>query len=66
MIKKFNFFEINNIGLGYSKGKYGSGFGPMLAGKIISDAKEIIDAGIKDPDLFQLIGLFKKMSVLID
>lgn len=59
-IKKFKFSEINNIGLGYSKGKYGSGFGPLLAERIISDAKEIIDAGIKDSDLFQLIGLFEE------
>lgn len=59
-VKLFDFPEINNIGLGYSKGRYGSGFGPVLAEKIISDAKEIIDAGNKDPDLFQLIGLFEE------
>lgn len=59
-VKAFDFPEINNIGLGYSKGKYGSGFGPVLAEKIISDAKEIIDAGNNDPDLFQLIGLFEE------
>ena len=59
-IKLFDFPEINNIGLGYSKGRYGSGFGSVLAEKIISDAKEIIDAGNKDPDLFQLIGLFEE------
>ncbi len=59
-VRLFNFPEINNIGLGYSKGKYGSGFGPILAEKIISDAKEIIDAGNKDADLFQLIGLFEE------
>lgn len=58
-VKIFDFPEISNIGLGYSKGKYGSGFGPILAEKIISDAKEIIDAGINDADLFQLIGLFE-------
>lgn len=59
-VKLFNFPEINNIGLGYSKGKYGSGFGNVLSEKIIKDAKEIIDAGNKDPDLFQLIGLFEE------
>ena len=59
-IKMFDFPEINNIGLGYSKGRYGNGFGSMLAEKIISDAKEIIDAGNKDADLFQLIGLFEE------
>ena len=59
-VKLFDFPEINNIGLGYSKGRYGSGFGPVLAEKIISDAKEIIDAGNKDPDLFQLLELFEE------
>lgn len=59
-VKMFNFPEINNIGLGYSKGKFGSGFGNVLSEKIIKDAKEIIDAGNKDPDLFQLIGLFEE------
>ena len=59
-VRLFDFPEINNIGLGYSKGRYGSGFGPILAEKIISDAKEIIDAGNKDADLFQLIGLFEE------
>ena len=54
-VRLFDFPEINNIGLGYSKGRYGSRFGPVLAEKIISDAKEIIDAGNKDADLFQLI-----------
>lgn len=57
--RSFRFHEINNLGLGYAKGKNGSGFGKKLAQKIISDAKEIINAGIKDPDLFQLIGLFE-------
>ena len=50
-VRLFDFPEINNIGLGYSKGRYGSGFGPVLAEKIISDAKEIIDAGNKDVNL---------------
>lgn len=43
-IKLFDFSEINNIDLGHSKGRYGSGFDHILTGKIISDAKEIIDA----------------------
>ena len=59
-IRMFDFPEINNIGLGYSNGKFGSGFGYELSKKIISDAKEIIDAGNNDPDLFQLVGLFEE------
>lgn len=59
-MKKFNFHEVNGIGLGYSKGKNGSGFGKELTKKIISDAKEIIDAGTIDPEIFHLIGLFEE------
>lgn len=58
-IKRFNFHEVDGIGLGYSKGKNGSGFGKELTEKIISDAKEIIDAGTGDPEIFHLIGLFE-------
>ena len=59
-MKKFNFHEVNGIGLGYSKGKNGSGFGKELTKKIISDAKEIIDAGKIEPEIFHLIGLFEE------
>lgn len=59
-IRMFDFPEINNIGLGYSNGKFGSGFGYELSKKIINDAKEIIDVGNNDPDLFQLVGLFEE------
>lgn len=58
-IKKFNFHEVNGIGLGYSKGSKGSGFGKELTQKIINDAKVIIDAGTEDPEIFHLIGLFE-------
>jgi hypothetical protein len=58
-IKKFNFHEVNGIGLGYSKGNKGSGFGKELTQKIINDAKVIIDAGTEDPEIFHLIGLFE-------
>lgn len=57
--KRFNFPEVNGIGLGYSKSEKGSGFGIELRKKVVRDAKEIIDAGIKDPEIFHLIGLFE-------
>ena len=58
-LRNFNIGEVNGIGLGYSKGKHGSGIGPKLISKILSDAKIIIDAGIDDPEFFHLIGLFQ-------
>ncbi|MBV1820428.1 hypothetical protein L0P54_10490 [Anaerosalibacter bizertensis] len=57
--KRFNFPELNGICLGFSKGKHGSGFGKNLRRKIIADAKEIIDLGSRDPEIFHLIGLFE-------
>lgn len=59
-VKMFIFPEINNLGLGYSKGKQGSGFGREIAQRVIKDAKEIIDAGNTDSEFFQLIGLFEE------
>lgn len=58
-IKKFDFPEVNGIGLGFSKGLYGAGFGDVLRDRIICDAKEIIDLGIIEPEIFHLIGLFE-------
>ena len=55
---RFQLHEINNLGLGYSKGINGNAFGKELIKNIVSDAKEIIDAGNSDLELFELIGLF--------
>lgn len=57
--KKFNFPEVNEIGLGFAKGSHGNAFGEKLRAKVISDAKEIIDFGFNKPELFHLIGLFE-------
>lgn len=58
-LKKFKFPEVSGIGLGYSNGVGGSGFGNELTKKIIEDAKKIIDSGVIDPEIFHLIGLFE-------
>lgn len=56
----FDFPEVNGICLGYSNSKYGSGIGKGLRKQILSDAKQIIDAGIQDPEMFHLVGLFER------
>ncbi|MBE3129045.1 MAG: hypothetical protein IMZ60_05130 [Actinobacteria bacterium] len=57
----FNFPEVEGICIGYSmSGTSGSGFGPKLSKKIIITGKEIIDAGIQDPEIFEIIGLFEE------
>jgi hypothetical protein len=55
------FHEIPQLGLGYSKsGKSSSAIGENIANKLTETAKEIINAGIKDPVIFELIGLFEE------
>lgn len=59
-LEMFNFPEVNGICLGYSNSEHGSGFGPKLRKQIIDDAKQIIDAGVNEPEIFHLVGLFEK------
>lgn len=56
----FHFPEVNGICLGYSNGKRGSGIGEKIRRQILSDAKQIIDVGVKDPEMFHLVGLFEQ------
>jgi len=59
--KRFQFHEIGHIGLGYSKsGKNGSGIGKKIASQLTQTAFQLVKAGIKDPEIFQLIGLFEE------
>jgi hypothetical protein len=47
-------------GLGYGANSVsGRGFGPELTARLMKTAKEIIDLGITDPDLFLLLGLLE-------
>ncbi len=46
-----------SIGLGKSTGD-GSGIGKKLAKKLTVHAKKLIDLGVQDPEIFELIGLF--------
>lgn len=58
---RLNMHELKEICLGYAmKGTAGSGSGKRLKTTILSTAKEILDAGIEDPEIFQLVGLFEE------
>ena len=47
--------------MGYSENsKKGSGIGPKLAKKLTQTAYELIKAGIKDPEVFHLVGLLEE------
>jgi hypothetical protein len=55
------FHEIPQLGLGYSnKGTRGSAIGFALASELTDTAKVIIDAGIRAPEIFELMGLIEE------
>lgn len=58
--RRFDFPEVDGINLGFSSGTHGAGFGPQLRKKIINDAREIINAGSEQPEIFHLVGLFEE------
>ena len=59
--KRFQFNEVAGLCLGYSdKSPEGSGIGKQLQAQLLTTAKTIIDAGIEDPELFELMGLFEE------
>jgi hypothetical protein len=52
--------EFEEICLGYSRmGTSGAGSGHGLKLKILNTGKEIIKAGVKEPEIFELVGLFE-------
>jgi len=61
VVKHMKFHEIPGTCLGYGGGSInGSGWGPKLIAMLLDRAKHIIDAGVNDPRLFLLIGLFSE------
>lgn len=58
--KKLAFPEINGTCLGYGAGSiHGSGFGPKLTNRVLRVAAQIVDIGVRDPDLFSAMALFE-------
>lgn len=59
--KKLLFREIKGTCLGYGAASIrGSGFGPKLTAQITATAKEIVDLGVTDPDLFIALPLLEE------
>ncbi len=55
------FPEVQGLCIGYSvHGTSGSGMGDALRSQILEAAKYIVDAGVRDPELFELLGLFQE------
>jgi hypothetical protein len=56
----FHFPELEGLCIGYSAdGTRGSGMGPGLRKRILRTAKLIVDEGVKDTEIFELVGLFE-------
>lgn len=59
--KLFYFPEIVGTCLGYGAGSiHGSAWGPKLRTRVLGVAKEIVEIGVKDPDLFSVLPVFEK------
>jgi hypothetical protein len=59
--QRLQFGEIQGTCLGYGASSiHGSAFGKKLTAKITKTAKEIVDLGITDPDLFVLLPLLEE------
>lgn len=59
--RRLTFPEIPYVGLGYTAGgRAGSGIGDALALQLTQTAHEIVSAGIRDPVIFELVGLFEE------
>lgn len=55
------FRELKGLAIGYSKkSDDGNAVGPKLADALVHTASEIINLGIKDPAIFELLGLFEE------
>lgn len=59
--KRLLFRELKGTCLGYGAGSIsGHAIGPKLANKLIRTAKQIVDLGIRDPDLFLVLPLLEE------
>jgi hypothetical protein len=60
-VRKLRFKEEQGAALGYSAaGGSGRGIGQLLAETLVRRGKEIVELGIEDPEMFELIGLFQE------
>lgn len=60
-LRRLTFKEIHGVSMGYGvHSGDGNAIGTKLAGRLIDTAVEIIAMGIKDPEIFELLGLFEE------
>jgi hypothetical protein len=57
--KLLTFPEVKGTCLGYGRGIAGSSWGPEIRGRVLQAAKEAVDLGISDPDLFMVVAFLE-------
>lgn len=58
--RMLEFPEVSGLSIGYSrKGTGGSGMGPELRAALLQTVTKIVHAGVDDPALFELVGIFQ-------
>jgi len=58
---RLTFPEIGGLSIGYaSKGTSGSGMGPKLRAQLLETARQVVMAGVNDPAMFELVGIFEE------
>lgn len=59
--RRLRFREPSWLPLGYSgSGTSGRGIGPHIQKQLTDTAKEVVDAGVSEPEIFELIGLLEE------
>ena len=59
--RRLTFREVRGVSIGYGVTRSdGNAIGPVLAGRLIQTAAEIVALGIRDPEIFELVGLFEE------
>lgn len=58
-LNSFKMNEIKGFSIGYSTSTQGSGIGDKKKLQILTNIKEIVDAGNDDPAIFELVGAFE-------
>ena len=58
-VRQFQFHEVSWTCLGYGGNTRGSGFGAELIASTLQTAKEIVDLGVTDVDLFMVLALLE-------
>lgn len=58
--RKLKFPEVNGLCIGYADDSYGRGMGDRLRHDLLKNIRSVVDAGINDPVLFELVGIFQE------